>query len=518
MLRAYKMVRDSPPLMRLIESIQTALDDHPGEKSSLTVHLFAVGICVMALAHPNDPMLMTFITQVTAELPRDIAARLTAGRTFRRPTYRMMTHLKKRLDDLPPVATTEAAPGPAGNSYGDGSGSLSNFQLLADAILQASVPDLYRSRTRCRATDSHSIHSYTRMRKLDEGTANDGHHDPTDRDLDLAEDTPVATDSDTAEVIAAKDNWSTRDPEADWIHMPAKNGRRSFQTLGFYLHSTVLVPEEDRNDVPNLTTHVTLTTGASGYAAAAVSAIRTEQAQGHQVNELLVDQGYSGKVASDFAIPLHKVGVRIVYDLPKQREGYEPTRNNLGGAVIVDGDLFCPGAPFLDGLPRIPRNGKPQSVADLNEAYNARSVFRFGVRAYNIDEHGSCRAECPAKAGRAVCPIVETSNRLPLGTPAVLDVPEHPGLACTQATITAPVTFASRRQKHAYGTTAHTKSKARRTGVERSFAAATTLHGKLDRSTVRSCGIGIRTLLLAVKLAMGNLEAIDAWEHHHPAG
>ncbi|MEZ5215060.1 MAG: hypothetical protein R2705_13795 [Ilumatobacteraceae bacterium] len=194
------------------------------------------------------------------------------------------------------------------------------------------------------------------------------------------------------------------------------------------------------------------------------------------------------------------------------------TRKNIDGAVHKDGDVWCIGAPHLDEDRRIPKAASPETRAELNAIYDQRAPFRFSKRADEVNGNGSCRIECPARAGRVKCSLIEETKRLPVGTPEVINVPTHPGKACTQATITVPVEVIARRQRHSYGTTKHSNSMARRTAVERGYARARKLHGRLDRFTVQCNGLGVRILLYNVKFAMGNLEAVDTWRETHPDG
>ena len=58
-----------------------------------------------------------------------------------------------------------------------------------------------------------------------------------------------------------------------------------------------------------------------------------------------------------------------------------------------------------------------EKTAELAAAYEERAHFRLAVRANKVDEQGSCRMECPARAGRVRCPLVDM--RLPVDKPQV---------------------------------------------------------------------------------------------------
>ena len=144
---------------------------------------------------------------------------------------------------------------------------------------------------------------------------------------------------------------------------------------------------------------VTVRTGGRDYAQAAVANIATLNTTDQPVKHVIADRGFSGKVADNFAFPITELGVKFTVDLPNVR----PTVTSLHGAVITDGDAYCPCAPHLTGLPRLTGISIPTQVK-IRPKYDARAEFRATRRGTN--ENGSYRMECPARAGRVRCPLV----------------------------------------------------------------------------------------------------------------
>ena len=499
--------------MRDIAALQEVLDGHPGPKMAVSALCFVVACVTAFRVYPDSDATFKLVTRVLAKIPDDIRLELCGPRLRpgRKITYRMIWHLKERIGNLARIDELgECAHDWSKTIDATRNGSLQNIQQLVNSVVSAAAKCDYIGMTAARALDSSSFEAHAKTRRVRGGqiVPDDITDDIGDEMRDLDSD---AIQSALSPTITEKSKWTTLDPEAAAVHMPAKNGRRGYQAIGYAVHTTVLVPEIGQRDVPDLITQVTVRSGDTDYASAAVGLIKAAVAQGQKITEVLGDQGFSSKVPESYAKPLYQMGINCVYDLPKRNA----VNRYHGGAVERDGDLFCPSAPDLTNkLPRISKGASIESQAGTIARYERREAFRFAVRAHNVDDHGSCRVECPARRGTVICDLVDSSARgssiRPVAIPSA-----NPGTACTNATVTMSPEFAARRQRHAYGTMKHVGSTNRRTGVERGYSKGKRLHGKFSRSTIQTNGLTDRLFLVGMKIAAGNFESLDAWDEIH---
>lgn len=221
------------------------------------------------------------------------------------------------------------------------------------------------------------------------------------------------------------------------------------------------------------------------------------------------DMGYTNKSVNDFVFPARELGYDLTIDLPANT----PTRQAFNGGVIVDGDLWCPCTPHLNLTDRVPRNRPPAERQVLHDKYDERANYRFTRRA--TSDLGEPRMECPARAGRVRCRLIPVSMRAGHNKPLVPNPPARPELVCTAVTVQVSYEKLGRfHQRRPYGTTRHAKSLARRTSVERGNASLKTLHGTLQRGSIRCYGLENMLLLGGLYVAAVNVHITEAFKRN----
>jgi hypothetical protein len=232
---------------------------------------------------------------------------------------------------------------------------------------------------------------------------------------------------------------------------------------------------------------------------------------GIALGDVIADSGYAHRVASSWALPLRRLGARLVTDLHPHDRGPKGT---FAGAVLANGNCYCPTTPsaLLALGPLAPHAGAEVTAAhDVATAELAR--YKLGRISTN-DADGYHRVGCPALAGKLRCPLRLDSMRLGFDRPEVADPPASPPRCCVQATVTIPPEVnAKTAQKHDYPSAAHRRSYARRTASERTFATVKDpASTDIARGWCRVMGLVAVTLFLTCAFVARNQRVVDAFE------
>jgi len=272
-----------------------------------------------------------------------------------------------------------------------------------------------------------------------------------------------------------------------------------------------MTAEEKGPAVPELARRMTLTSCALDPARALVPVLQRMPAAGIALGDILADSGYAHRDAAAWAIPLRCAGAQLVQDLHPHDRGPRGTHH---GAVITNGNLYCPATPrpLLEPGP-LARDATLQETTIHDQQAAELARHKLGPIT-NDDADGYHRVTCPAAAGKIRCPLRPDSMILDRDRPEIITPPEHPPACCTQQTITVPPAVAAKtRQKHDYPSPAHRRSYARRAGAERTFATlkdpATT---SIARGWCRLTGLTPLTLWLACLLAIRNQRILHAFD------
>jgi hypothetical protein len=457
-LAAFEEVIDASGVAPRIEAMLPA----GARRRQLSVRTLLAGMCLTQAG--GRPAHLTRVRQALAGLPRDDQRRLGVladwkGRphllTYRQTEYTFGLVARALAKDEP-----DGLPSP-------------ELQAACDGLLEASVPRKFKDASASLAVDWTDLESFSRP--------------PPHGTRDCA------------------------DPQASWGHR-RNNLLRSENELffGYYFSAGTMEREENGPEVPESTRRMTVCSCRRDPARALVPVLTAMPEHGIPLGDVLADSGYSHRDADAWALPLRRAGAQLVQDLHPHDRGPQGT---CDGAVIANGNLYCPAAPRkLLELGPLPRGATREQAAahDAKTAELAR--YKLG-RLTADDADGYHRVACPAAAGKIRCPLRPPSMRQDRDRPEILKPPDHPQVCCTQQTITVPPQVnAKTRQKHDYPSAAWRRSYARRTGAERGFSAVKDpAASTIARGWCRLMGLAPLTLFTAVLLAVRNQRILTAW-------
>jgi hypothetical protein len=188
-------------------------------------------------------------------------------------------------------------------------------------------------------------------------------------------------------------------------------------------------------------------------------------------------------------------------------------RGTHEGAVIANGNLYCPAAPrALLELGPLSRAAAPAQAAQHDARTVEAARYKLG-RLTSDDADGYHRVQCPAAAGKVRCPLQPPSMTLDRDRPEILTPPEQPQACCTQQSLTVPPHVnAKTRQKHDYPSAAWRRSYARRSAAERGFATAKDpASNDIARGWCRLMGLAPLMLFTVTLLVVRNQRILTAW-------
>jgi hypothetical protein len=243
---------------------------------------------------------------------------------------------------------------------------------------------------------------------------------------------------------------------------------------------------------------------------ALVPVIERMAAGGIEIGDLLADSGYSYRVAENWALPLRRLGIRLIQDLHPNDQGAQGTHQ---GAIRFNGNLYCPATPTALFELRPLARGATAEQTDTHDRLCQELARHKLSPITGHDPDGYRRVLCPAVQGKLRCPLRPESMQLDHARPQVLKPPQHPPTCCQQQTITVPPSVnAKTAQKHDYPSPAHRRSYARRTAAERAYASVKDrATNDLSRGWCRLTGLTPIALFAAALLAARNLRVADAF-------
>ena len=423
------------------------------------------------------------------ELPS--ATRLRLGSALTRTaslceaTYRQFSYahreMVKAIDPAPVpsfrgVAEKDRAAHLAGARQGiDAEAREARLSYVLDQLVEASIPECYKGLSRSLAVDWTDHETWSRPR---------------------AKDDPVPAP----------------DPTASWGHAKRNApGAKDQVFFGYYAQVATMVKEERGGAVPELVRRIAFASPRTDPPAEMKEVLVRAYEAGVDPGDVLADCGYSNRDPKTFASPLRRAGAALVMDLHPTDRGPRGTHE---GAIISNGNLYCPAAPrALLELSPLARQAPAEEAKVHDEKTAELSRYKLG-RISSDDEDGTHRVMCPAAMEKVRCPLREESMSLDYTHPEVVSFPADPPACCVQKTISVPVSIdAKRRQKHAYPSKAHRLSYNRRTGSERTFSwfqdPAT---GGIRRGWSRLFGRGPNALMYALCAVVHNIRLALAAE------
>ena len=429
----------------------------------LSVRSLMAGMC-LALAD-GRPAHLTRVRQALVSLPGDEQRRLGVLADWKAGphllTYRQTEYTFGLVADALGKDEPDGLPSP-------------ELQAACDQLLEASVPARFKDASRSLAVDWTGLESFSRP--------------PPHGTRDCA------------------------DPEASWGHR--RNNLLHEQDelfFGWYLSDGVMTGEENGPAVPELARRAAVSSCRHDPVRVFAPVLTAMPAHGIPLGDILGDSGYSHRDAGAWALPLRTAGAQLVQDLHPHDRGPRGTHD---GAVISNGNLYCPGTPrSLLELGPLARTATKEQAAGHDRQAAELARYKLG-RLTADDEDGYHRVRCPAVTGKARCPLRPASMLLDRDRPEILQPPEHPQACCTQQAITVPPEVGAKtRQKHDYPSAAWRRSYARRTGAERGFATAKDpASNDISRGWCRLMGLAPLMLFTVTLLAVRNQRILAAWD------
>jgi len=320
------------------------------------------------------------------------------------------------------------------------------------------------------------------------------------------------TDAEAWSHAVASGSVNPAEPEARWGHRNAnQHPQKGDMFWGYYLASATAVHDEHGEKVPELARRMTVTSPARDPVPVLADVLTAMPTDGIPLGDVLADSGFSHRVASSWANPLRAAGAQLVEDLHPSDRG---TQGTCQGAVICDGNLYCPATPTaLLTITPLARAASHDQISAHDQRTRERARYKLGLHTAE-DADGYRRLACPATAGKIRCPLRPGSMRLTRDRPEILTPPNQPPTCCTQQTITVgPDVAAKTRQKHDYGTRAWRRSYARRTAAERTYAtikdpASTTI----ARGWIRLFGLTPMMLYATCLLVVRNQRILTTYQ------
>jgi hypothetical protein len=301
------------------------------------------------------------------------------------------------------------------------------------------------------------------------------------------------------------------DGEAAWGHRRGTSpGEKDEPFFGYYLQVATIVRDERGPEVAELVRRIHVASCDIDPPPAFVPVLERMVESGIELGDLLADSGYAYRVPERWALPIRRLGARLIQDLHPNDRGPQGTHM---GAIRSNGSLYCPAIPtaLLELGPLQPA-ATPEQTAAHDRLAAERARYKLGAIT-RPDPDGHHRVACPAAQQKLRCPLRPQSMALPHTRPEVAEPPQQPPTCCRQRTLTVPPEVnAKTTQKHDYPSRAHRRSYARRSAAERAYATVKDpATNDLSRGWCRLTGITAIALFTATTFIARNLRVTDAF-------
>jgi len=309
------------------------------------------------------------------------------------------------------------------------------------------------------------------------------------------------------------------DPDAHWRKKGLKGEKKAF--FGYDLTAAVTVQEEGGPNVPRAVKALRFRPATYKTTAMALACATDVAAKQGSLGDVLVDREYTkSNHGRDFILEVRKMGGEPIFGLRVNQVGVS---GHVRGAVIIDGQPFSPSLPkslrtIHRPLPTDTYTLNPDALKKYEDQIAARSIYALvphGARKAN----GAQVYQCPAAAGKLICPLVASSQFLSLGTMPAANPPKVAPLdsVCDSKFRTFSAAELPLSQRHLHGSTAWRKSYARRNEVERLFSNTKDQASEnLRRGSIRVRDIVKMGLFVALSLASTNRRLASSYERRRP--
>jgi hypothetical protein len=382
-LAVIEAIVDASGIAPLIEELLP----HGVRSRQLSTRTSLIGM--MLTLDDGRPAHLTRLHQALTHLPEADQARLGVLQGWKNGPHQLTYRPTEHTFHLVVTALSKHQP--------DGAPAAS-LQALCDALLEASIPAAHKNTSSALAADWTDAETWSRPPR--HGTS------------------------------------QCADPAASWGHrtsnLPGPKGEMFF---GYYLSAAVMAAGENGPPVPELARRMTLCSCHLDPARALVPVLLAMPAAGIALGDIIDDSGYAHRDAEAWAIPLRMAGAQLVQDLHPHDRGPRGTHE---GAIIANGNLYCPGTPpALLQLGPLPPGATPEQTAAHDQQCAELARHKLGRHTAD-DADGYHRVTCPAVMGKIRCQLRPESMTLTRDRPEILTPPGHPPACCTQQTITVP--------------------------------------------------------------------------------
>ena len=389
-------------------------------------------------------------------------------------------------------------------------------QDLIDALLATSLPATMRRPTAF-ALDSSGVEAWGKNKYRATATADES---------------DIVGDNDESDPRRLRHSW---DRDARQGYRTKTYDNKSNHLFGYDLYAFVGVLDvgADPDLAPKLIHSMTLRPAGKGLVEASMEQLRRMAAANYDVKELLVDRGFSYRVADDWANELRARDIAQVQDIHPMDHGSRPHE----GMRIIDGVPHCPQMPdSLASLSR-PRSlnmaplregATPEERANFARREAEIAKFRADIEerekyafVWNQDfpdavrDPGKSQWTCPGKAGKVKCTNCPLSAFYSSDVPTVVNPPEHATApkCCTQKFVTVPGAALDKlRQKPYWGSTEWWLSYNRRTHVEGIFGNLRNPDTQsIKRGFCRVQGLVKTSLMLTFEAMAANIRLLREW-------
>ncbi len=301
------------------------------------------------------------------------------------------------------------------------------------------------------------------------------------------------------------------DPDARWRGKGVDAWKRP--VFGYDLTVSVTIPDPMGRPVPLSATSMRFRPAGTQTIPMALAVAYDTAKDRSGLGDVLADREYTQRLdGADFILPLRALGAEPIFQLKSTQQGGSGTQR---GAVIVDGQPYSPSLPVALRELKMPAvNASIEELAEYQRKIGLREKYRLiphGARKAD----GSQVYQCPASAGKLRCPLVASSQLLPLGTMPAFpqSLNPMPGTVCTKKFTTFAASELPLSQREQYGSFDWYVSMNRRNRVEGFFGnLKDKARENLTRGTIRVMGLVKTGLLVAMAVASLNLRLGEKWE------
>jgi hypothetical protein len=415
--------------------LEDALHKTTGRKRSVSVLAVLVGLLVLAL--DDRPLLLTSVTDVLhRRLSQRARTRLSISGTAADTKAFLAAYRRVRYCFHAICSVVDPSPLPKNRCVSD--------DELAEASKEMTTSEVEAARGRLEALVNTLIEASVSVLTDDERAGVDGSVGLDATPVPLFSRGPskragrCASDPDGGWYVREGDHRDTEDPTT---------GKRRTK-IAWALEATIATTAPAPGAVPshpNLAIGIAFTRPGEDPGGTGTRVLASVAARGHRPGYLGADRAYTAALPERFHLPVAALGYQVVMDYRIDQLGIQA---NTGGAVLVEGDWYCPSMP----------QALVSATADLRAGtidrvtYQARIAARAPYRLKRKDgpdADGYERRSCPAlgEHPRLMCPLREASLSPRDGRMKVLDPPADPPKVCGQVAITiAPDVGARHRQ------------------------------------------------------------------------